>query len=135
MKEVREAAGKDATAEEDSPLKPPYSVLGEPIKIGIILAASFAAIISPVSSNIYFHALNLLAFGLQVSMPLINLTITTYFILKGLAPSFNGNFSSSNGCRPATLSVSSSAMSSTSVWLCNTTTLLSWLFTAFTELQ
>lgn len=66
--------------EEDGPPEPPYSVLSEPVKICIILTASFAAIISPISGSIYFPALNSLAHDLHVSTSLINLTITTYLV-------------------------------------------------------
>lgn len=82
----REVGGeKDSTeehvaAQEDSPPEPPYSVLSEPAKVSIILIASFAAIISPISSSIYFPALNSLAQDLDVSVSLITLTVTTYLV-------------------------------------------------------
>lgn len=115
------STGEHAITQEESPPEPPYSVLGEPVKISIILTASFAAIISPISSSIYFPALNSLAQDLDVSVSLITLTVTTYLvsqlileslaiqnpiscstqIFQGLAPSFIGNFSDRNGRRPA----------------------------------
>ncbi|KAH6871770.1 major facilitator superfamily domain-containing protein [Thelonectria olida] len=68
---------------------------------GIIVLVSFLAIISPLSSSIYFPALTSIADDLNVSISLVNLTITTYLIFQGIAPSFIGNFSDTYGRRPA----------------------------------
>ncbi|KAH1432460.1 hypothetical protein KXX32_002278 [Aspergillus fumigatus] len=82
---------------------PPYCILSERKKIFVILLVSFAAIISPISSSIYFPALNSLAKDLNVSVSLINITITTYLIFQGIAPSFIANFADTHGRRPAYL--------------------------------
>lgn len=58
----------------------PYSVLPPGEKIFVILAGSFAALISPLSSSVYLPALNSLARDMDVSVSLINLTITTYLV-------------------------------------------------------
>ena len=55
-----------------------YSVFSRRQKKVIIIIGSFAAFFSPVSSNIYFPALNTIAKDLQVSLSHINLTVTTY---------------------------------------------------------
>ncbi|RHZ58911.1 hypothetical protein CDV55_106116 [Aspergillus turcosus] len=81
----------------------PYCILPECEKIFIILLVSFAAIISPISSSIYFPALNNIAKDLNVSISLINITITTYLIFQGIAPSFIANFADTHGRRPAYL--------------------------------
>lgn len=65
---------------QNDPLDPPYSLLSEPAKISIILTASFAAIISPISGSIYFPAIPTLSKDLHVSVSLITLTITTYLV-------------------------------------------------------
>lgn len=70
----------EGTPLEDGPLEPLYSMLSERAKVSVILTASFAAIISPISSSIYFPALNSLAEDLDVSVSLITLTITTYLV-------------------------------------------------------
>jgi hypothetical protein len=57
-----------------------YSIFSKNEKIGIIIIASWAAFFSPVSSNIYFPALNDLADDLHVTDSLINLTITSYMV-------------------------------------------------------
>ena len=46
----------------------------------IIFAASFASLLSPLSGQIYFPALNSVAGNLHVSDSLVNLSITTYLV-------------------------------------------------------
>lgn len=58
----------------------PYSVLPPGEKAFVIVAGSFAALISPLSSSIYLPALDSLARDMNVSVSLINLTITTYLV-------------------------------------------------------
>jgi len=57
----------------------------------IILAASFASLLSPLSGQIYFPALNTIATDLHVSDSLVNLSITTYLVCLLFLP-FNFNF-------------------------------------------
>jgi hypothetical protein len=58
--------------------EPPYFALPEQIKIVVILTASFASIISPFSTGVYYPAVTVTAQDLGVSITLINLTISTY---------------------------------------------------------
>lgn len=51
--------------------------------------------------NIYFPALNPIANDLGVSVSLINLTLTTYMIFQGIAPTLFGDFGDMAGRRPA----------------------------------
>lgn len=51
--------------------------------------------------NIYFPALNPIAKDMGVDISLINLTLTTYMILQGLAPTIFGDFGDMAGRRPA----------------------------------
>ncbi|KAI1097548.1 MFS general substrate transporter [Jackrogersella minutella] len=81
--------------------EPPYSVFGHREKATMIILVSFMALISPLSSAIYVPALPSLARDLNVSESLINLTVTTYLIFQGIAPSFIGNYSDTYGRRPA----------------------------------
>ncbi|RAL08871.1 synaptic vesicle transporter [Aspergillus homomorphus CBS 101889] len=81
----------------------PYSVLSERQKICLMIFASFAGVISPLSSSIYFPALTSLADAMHVSTTRINLTVTMYLIFQGIAPSFTGAFSDTHGRRPAYL--------------------------------
>jgi len=60
--------------------EPPYTILSEKQKVFTIILASFAAFISPVSSSIYYPALNSLSRDLHVSVSKINLSITVYMV-------------------------------------------------------
>lgn len=57
-----------------------YSVFTRSQKRFIVFMASWAGFFSPVSSQIYFPALNTLAKDLHVSNSLINLTLTSYMV-------------------------------------------------------
>ncbi|EAW14390.1 putative MFS efflux transporter [Aspergillus clavatus NRRL 1] len=78
-----------------------YSVFTNGQKRLIILTAALASSFSPFSANIYYPSLNSIAADLHVSSSQINLTITTYMICQGLAPSFMGSFADQAGRRPA----------------------------------
>lgn len=58
-------------------------------------------IVSGFASNIYFPALPTIANDLDVSVELVNLTVTSYLIFQGLAPSFWGPISDVKGRRIA----------------------------------
>ncbi|KAK6697893.1 hypothetical protein SNK05_010743 [Fusarium graminearum] len=58
-------------------------------------------IVSGFASNIYFPALPTIAHDLDVSVELINLTVTSYLIFQGLAPSLWGPISDVKGRRVA----------------------------------
>lgn len=57
-----------------------YSVFTVSQRRYIVFMASWAGFFSPVSSQIYFPALNTLAKDLDVSNSLINLTLTSYMV-------------------------------------------------------
>jgi MFS family permease len=86
------------TASAQEPL---YSVFTQKQKIFIAVMATLSAFFSPLSANIYFPALNTLANDFHVTPSLINLTITTYQIMQGIAPSVTGDFGDQAGRRPA----------------------------------
>ncbi|TGJ78361.1 hypothetical protein E0Z10_g10402 [Xylaria hypoxylon] len=77
----------------------PYSIFDKRQKWFIVLIASTAATFSGFASNIYFPALSTIAHDLNVSLELINLTVTSYLILQGIAPSFWGPLSDVKGRR------------------------------------
>uniref|UniRef100_A0A093XTE4 Quinidine resistance protein 2 n=2 Tax=Talaromyces marneffei TaxID=37727 RepID=A0A093XTE4_TALMA len=66
--------------------------------VGIATAASF---FSPLSGQIYFPVLPVLTENYHLSQTLLNISVTTYLIFQGLAPSFMGTFSDASGRRPA----------------------------------
>lgn len=84
-----------------TPSPPLYSVFSHREKVLIISLASLAAFFSPVTANIYYPAINELATDLKVSTSLINLTITSYLIFQGVAPTFVGAIADATGRRPA----------------------------------
>lgn len=57
-----------------------YSVFPKGMKRYIVICSSCAGFFSPLSSQIYFPALNTLASDLHVSIGLINLTLTSYMV-------------------------------------------------------
>ncbi|KAL5049330.1 hypothetical protein BDW71DRAFT_159519 [Aspergillus fruticulosus] len=81
----------------------PYSVFTKAQKRYIVFFASWAGFFSPVSSQIYFPALNSIADDLGVTSALINLTLTSYMIFQGISPMFVGDFADKAGRRPAYL--------------------------------
>ncbi|KAK0621721.1 major facilitator superfamily domain-containing protein [Bombardia bombarda] len=83
------------------PSGPPYSVFSKGTKRWIIGMITFAGFVSPMTANIYFPALNSIAADLDVSVALINLTLTTYMILQGISPAVFGDLGDMAGRRPA----------------------------------
>ena len=80
---------------------PAYSVFGKRQKQFIIFMAAWSGLFSSLSANIYFPALNTLSVDLKVSPELISLTLTSYMIFQGLAPTFYGDLADMAGRRPA----------------------------------
>lgn len=77
-----------------------YSTFSKSAKRAIGFTASFAAMFSGLSSFIYYPALQPLASELNVSLQLVNLTITSYLVVAGLAPSIVGDMADFTGRRP-----------------------------------
>ena len=80
---------------------PVYSEFSPWKKRYVVIMVTWAAFISPTSANIYFPALNPLKEDLGVSTTLINLTLTSYMIFQGLAPTVFGDLADMAGRRPA----------------------------------
>jgi hypothetical protein len=76
------------TAQSNSP---PYSVFSKRKKLFIIFFAAWGGFFSPLSANIYFPALTTLSRHYNVSSTLMNLTLTSYMIFQGLAPTIFGD--------------------------------------------
>ncbi|KFZ24183.1 hypothetical protein V502_01346 [Pseudogymnoascus sp. VKM F-4520 (FW-2644)] len=98
-----EAIAEDGDLEELTAVRtgPPYSVFSKKQKQYIVFMVTVAAFISPTSANIYFPALNPLAKDLNVSDALINVTLTSFMIFQGIAPTFIGDLADMAGRRPA----------------------------------
>ncbi|KAI7161713.1 hypothetical protein KC352_g26774, partial [Hortaea werneckii] len=82
---------------------PPFSTFTIQQKRFIVFMVAMAGFFSPLSANIYFPALNTLSRDFNVSSGVINLTLTSYMIFQGLAPTVFGDLADMAGRRPAYL--------------------------------
>lgn len=96
-----ERATEDLEALHQAPSGPAYSVFSDRQRKYIVFMVACAGFFSPLSANIYFPALNALSRDLKVSNELINLTLTSYMIFQGLAPTIFGDLADMAGRRPA----------------------------------
>ena len=98
---AKEDGQQDREALERVPSAPPHSVFTKHLKQYIVFLTAWAGFFSPLSASIYFPVLNTLARELNVSTGLINLTLTSYMIFQGLAPTIFGDLGDVFGRRPA----------------------------------
>ncbi|GLA31660.1 hypothetical protein AnigIFM63326_010340 [Aspergillus niger] len=78
-----------------------FSVFTVNQKRAMVATGSMASFFSPLSSSIYFPAMDTIATALNVSTSKIDLTVTTYLIMQGIAPMLIAGFSDTAGRRPA----------------------------------
>lgn len=79
--------------------EPPYHILSKAQKWRLVVFVSLAGAFSPLSSNIYFPAIQSISHDLGVSTTLVALTITVYMIVQGIAPSLFGAVADTCGRR------------------------------------
>lgn len=91
----------NAIRKADSNQAPLHSVFTRRQKLFVVTMTALASFFSPLSGQIYFPAIPQLADDYHTSTGKINLTITTYMILQGLAPTIMGTFGDTTGRRPA----------------------------------
>jgi hypothetical protein len=84
-----------------TPDSEPFSVFTSGQKRWINWLASFGAMFSTLNSYIYFPAVIPIALDLNVSVALVNLTITCYLVVAGIAPAIMGDLADHEGRRPA----------------------------------
>ncbi|KAK0121873.1 hypothetical protein ONS95_010152 [Cadophora gregata] len=96
--DVKSLASSSYSLDKELP-EPPYHVFTLGKKKQLVYIVSLAGLFSPLSSNIYFPALGQIATDLKTSISLISLTITVYMVVQGLAPSFWGPLSDTQGRR------------------------------------
>ena len=77
----------------------PYHILSNKQKWNLVIFVSLAASFSPLSSNIYFPAIDTISKDLGVNASLIALTITVYMVVQGIAPALLGAISDACGRR------------------------------------
>jgi predicted MFS family arabinose efflux permease len=81
----------------------PFSTFTRKQKRWIVFLIAFAAMFSPLSSFIYYPAINSIAKSLRVSTESVNLTVTSYMVVSGIVPALLGNFADMIGRRLAYL--------------------------------
>lgn len=88
----------------DSPPTDPsnnvYTAFSTAEKRGILFLIAVAGFFSPFTAFIYFPALESIAADLNVSIQLINVTITMYLVVQEIIPSIFGNLADVIGRRP-----------------------------------
>ncbi|KAJ5336283.1 Major facilitator superfamily domain general substrate transporter [Penicillium brevicompactum] len=94
-------AEADEAKSLETPRDPQFSQFTVNTKRYIVAMGSLASFFSPLSSSIYLPALTTIANELHVSTSQVNLTVTTYLIMQGVAPMFTAGFSDHAGRRPA----------------------------------
>jgi multidrug resistance protein len=110
MKQMSKSVNARASAPQDelekchvSESSEAYSAYSSSQKRWISGAVCFSAMFSGLSSFIYYPALIALSRDLHVSIELVNLTITSYLIVSGIAPSILGDMADQSGRRPVSL--------------------------------
>jgi uncharacterized membrane protein (DUF2068 family) len=79
QQDAQEAIAKETQSSQNTSLED-FSVFTTNEKRAIVLMGSLAGFFSPLSSSIYFPALDTIASSLKVSITQINLTVTTYLV-------------------------------------------------------
>ena len=89
--------------ESQSEIDVPFSSFTPVQKYGLAYAASISATFSGLSSFIYYPAITALSRSLHTSIEAVNLTITAYLVVAGIAPSVLGDLADRVGRRPISL--------------------------------
>ena len=97
---TKENASRATEICETGTIEQPYSNFSKRTKGWIAGLSSFAAMFSGLSSFIYYPVISPLANALHISVEMVNLTITTYQIVSGVAPSLIGDMAYQSGRRP-----------------------------------
>lgn len=92
-------------SQPDHATKEVYSSFSRSSKAWVTLLVAMSGFFSPLSANIYFPAVTYISEDLQVSIQLINLTITAYLLCQCIVPSFTGDMADMIGRRPVYLVV------------------------------
>lgn len=78
----------------------PYTLFTNWERRTIVILIAWAGWFSTLSSFIYYPAISVIADDLHTSVQLINLTVTSYMIVSGVAPALAGDASDMFGRRP-----------------------------------
>jgi len=96
---MAEDSEKQPPVTADSPTVIPHTIFTRSQKSLIVTLVAVAATFSAFASNIYFPAIPAIAVDLSTTEELINLTVTSYMIFQGLAPSIWGAMADVKGRR------------------------------------
>ncbi|KUJ14094.1 MFS general substrate transporter [Mollisia scopiformis] len=77
-----------------------YSILTVTQKKLIIMVASVASLFSPMATAIYYPSLDTISKDLNVTNSKINITVTIFLVIQGIAPSFVADIADRQGRRP-----------------------------------
>ncbi|KAJ3332798.1 hypothetical protein HDU76_013044 [Blyttiomyces sp. JEL0837] len=77
----------------------PYHVMTRERKFYMVILVSLAATFSPLSSNIYFPALDQISKTLSISKETVALTVAVYMVAQAISPSFWGPLADTYGRR------------------------------------
>jgi multidrug resistance protein len=91
----------NAIKKVESNQAPLHSAFTRRQRLFVVTMTALASFFSPLSGQIYFPAIPQLTKEYHTTTGKINLTITTYMILQGLAPTIMGTFGDTTGRRPA----------------------------------
>ncbi|KAI1119199.1 major facilitator superfamily domain-containing protein [Nemania sp. NC0429] len=97
--ENQDAVQSDGPAQEP----PPHSVFSDHMITYLTYLLGYLSLASSLTATIYFPIIDLLAARYRTSVQEINLTITLYVVLQGIAPSFFSPLSDTLGRRPVFL--------------------------------
>ena len=91
---------KSPVPEENPQVTPPFTVFSVNQRRWIVFLAAFSGMFSPMSSFIFYPAITSIANGLNVTVELINLAVTTYMVVSGIVPALLGTAADKYGRRP-----------------------------------
>ncbi|KAK5086755.1 hypothetical protein LTS08_007168 [Lithohypha guttulata] len=89
--------------EQNDPADTTYSVFSKQQKVVIVCLISLAGFFSPFTAFVYFPALQSVSADLNVSLELMNITVTVYLIVQAIVPSVLGDLAKHLGRRPVYL--------------------------------
>lgn len=90
-------------SDDQAQQEPPHSVFSEYMITYLTYLLGYLSLASSLTATIYFPIIDLLATRYDTSVQAINLTITLYVVLQGIAPSFFSPLSDTLGRRPVFL--------------------------------
>lgn len=101
--EESNAKSENANNDDLPAVETQYTIFTKPQKLRIVLLVALASVYSPLSSFIYYPALTAVANDLHTTLSKVNLTITSYMIVSGVAPMILCSIADHLGRRPVYL--------------------------------